>query len=233
MTQMMSMEDTKPFKKKVVRSDMKRLSKLVNFFLLSLFLKVQIKVKKHHDDDLMDDGETQVYITNDDNDSVQTNQDLYLIEQVDGIHESDGDEYVEFELDGSKCEDRGGGGDGSGGGIDDSIDENSLLTAPEFEYVSHRSKPAAKRLRESTATPHEFTTSTTYKRVSGGGGGNSGGDRSLIEFQKKLMQAEFDHMKKLREEKHQLEIAILKADLTHKTLEHQKQMELLNKKLQD
>lgn len=186
---------------------------------------------------------------------MQTNQDLYLIEPVDGITESDNDEYVEFEIDGNKCEDRGSG-DVSGGvaSIDEINDENSLLTAPEFEYVSHRSaKPAAKRLRESTVvTPHEFTTSTTYKRVSSGGSGcGSGSDRSLIEFQKKLMQAEFDHkrklrdekhlleraefdhMKKLRDEKHQLEIAILKADLTHKTLEHQKQMELLNEKLQD
>lgn len=196
--------------------------------------KVQIKVKKqHHDDELLDDGETQVYITNEDGDSIQTSNEMYVIEPIGGgdMTESDGDEYVEFELEGSKSDDRiGGNGDVGGGGIE-SIDENSLLTAPEFEYVSHRSKPAAKRLRESTVTPHEFTTSTTYRRVSGGGG--SGSDRSIIELQKKLMQDEFDHMKKLRDEKHQLEIAILKADLTHKTLEHQKQMELLNKKLQN
>lgn len=193
-------------------------------------------MKKQHEDELLEDCETQVFITTEDGDSIQTNQDVYLI---DGVTESDGDEYVDFEVDGNKCDDRvgsSGGGDMSGGvgSIDEIHDENSLLTAPEFEYVSHHSsKPAIKRLRESTVTPHEFTTSTTYKRVSSGGGGGGSVDRSLIEFQKKLMQAEFDHMKKLRDEKHQLEIAILKADLTHKTLEHQKQMELLNRKLED
>lgn len=226
------------------------LGSVLTYLIFQFYQKVQIKVKKQHDDELLDDGETQVYIANDDGDSMQTNQDLYVIEPIDGIAESDGDEYVEFELDGSKCEDRGSG-DVSGGvaSMDEINDENSLLTAPEFEYVSHRStKPSAKRLRESTVvTPHEFTTSTTYKRLSGGGGI----DRSLIDFQKKLMQAEFDHKKKLRDEKHQLEVAelehqkklrdekhqmemaILKADLTNKTLEHQKQMELMNEKLQD
>lgn len=159
---------------------------------------------------------------------MQMSNERYVLETVGDMTESEGDEYVEFEMDAGKND--GGGGSSSGIGIE-VIDENSLLTAPEFEYVSHRSKPATKRFRESTATPHEFTTSATYKRTSGGGSGNN--DRSLIEFQKKLMQAEFDHMKKLRDEKHQLEIAILKADLTHKTLEHQKQMELLNKKLHD
>lgn len=162
------------------------------------------------------------------------NNEMYVVESCD-MPESDPEDYLEFELDNNtKSEDRrcsgdGGGGDGVGGGRGsssgigiESIDENSLLTATEYEYVNHRSKPAAKRLRESTATPHEFT----YKRV-------STDDRSIIEFQKKLMQAEFDHMKKLRDEKHTLEIAILKADLTNKTLEHQKKMELLNKKLQE
>lgn len=208
-------------------------------------------MKKQHEDELLDDGETQVYIANEDGDSMPANQDLYLIEPVDGITESDNDEYVEFEIEGGKCEDRGSGDISGGGGItnmDDMNDENSLLTAPEFEYVGHRSnKPAAKRLRESAVeTPHEFT---TYKRVSNGGASSSSSDRALIELQKKLMQAEYDHKKKLRDErhqleiaefehtkklrdeKHQLEIAILKADLTNKTLEHQKQMELLNEKL--
>lgn len=195
-------------------------------------------MKKQPDDELLDDGETQVYLTNDDGDSMQANNEMYVIEQVGAgdMTESEGDEYVEFEMEANKSDDRMGGD----GGIE-SIDENSLLTAPEFEYVSsHRSRPAAKRMRESAGTPHEFTTSTTYRRTSGGGGGcgsigvtSSSYDRSLTDLHKKLMQEEFDHKKKLRDEKHQLEIAILKADLTNKTLEHQKQMELLNKKLQE
>lgn len=200
--------------------------------------KVQIKVKKQHDDELLDDGETQVYLTNEDGDSMQAGNEMYVIEQVGGgdMTESEGDDYVEFELDGNKSDDRIGGNGSGGGGSMESIDENSLLTAPEFEYVSHRSKPTVKRMRESTGTPHEFTTSTAYRRVCGSGGITSNytsHERSLIELQKKLLQDEFDHKKKLRDEKHQLECAILKADLTNKTLEHQKQMELLDKKLQD
>lgn len=251
----MNMEDVKPFKKKMVSHPPLQLLNCLNFAsFLTVFLffhfhlpwKVQIKVKNQHDDELLDDGETQVFIATDDGDSMHQ----YVIQPIDEIAESDGEEYVDLEYETPKCEDRGSG-DVSVGvvSMDEINDENSLLTAPEFEYVSHRStKPAAKRLRESTVTPHEFT---TYKRVSNGGCSSSGTDRSLIEFQKKLMQAEFDHkkklrdekhqlevaemehMKKLRDEKHQMEIAILKADLTHKTLEHQKQMELMNEKLHD
>lgn len=199
-------------------------------------------MKRQHDEEQLDDSETQMYLTNDDADSLHAGNEMFVIEQVAGdMTESEGDEYVEFELDGNKSDDRiGGNGDGGAGSIE-SIDENSLLTAPEFEYVAHRPKPSAKRLRESTATPLEFTTTNTYKRVSGSGGGasiaggsNSGSyDRSLLELKKKLLQDEHDHQKKLRDEKHQLELAILRADLTNKTLQHQKQMELLEKKLLD
>lgn len=133
---------------------------------------------------------------------------MYVIEQCEST-ESDADEYVEFELDQSKGDDRS----------IESTEENSLLTANDYEYVRN---PAAKRQRESATYNNS---SPAYKRTPV--------DRSLLEFQKKLMQAEFDDMKKLRHEKHQLEIAILKADLTHRTLEHQKQMELLNKKIHD
>lgn len=57
--------------------------------------------------------------------------------------------------------------------------------------------------------------------------------KELLEFQKELMQHEYDDMQALRAEKHQLEMAILKADLAHKTMEHQKRMEILNKKLKE
>lgn len=136
---------------------------------------------------------------------------MYVIEQCESA-ESDADEYVEFELDQSKADDRS----------IESTEENSLLTSNDFEYVRN---PAVKRQRESAS----FNVSPSYKRAPA----NSADRIALLEFQKKLMQAEFDDMKKLRHEKHQLEIAILKADLTHKTLEHQKQMELLNKKIQE
>lgn len=206
------MEDIKPYKKKMVRITFRD-----NFFLhfsnicyIRQFEKVQIKVKKQDDEEL-DDGESQVYIANDDADSFNVTNEMYVIEPCDG-NESDGDEYVEFELENSKADDRNS---------IESLEDNSLLTPTDYEYVR---KPPIKRRRDSN-TNENSSTSPSYKRIPI--------DRSLIDFQKKLMQMEYDDMKKLRHEKHQLEIAILKADLTHKTLEHQKQMELLNKKLQD
>lgn len=58
-------------------------------------------------------------------------------------------------------------------------------------------------------------------------------DHSLIELQKKLLQAEHDEVRKQRAEKHQLEIAILRAELAHKTMEHQKRMEVMTAKLNE
>lgn len=167
--------------------------------------QVQVKIKKQHEDEI-DENDAQVYIT-DENDPYSGGNEMYVIEPCEST-ESDVEDYVEFELDQSKADDRS----------IESAEENSLLTPNEYEYVR---KPIAKRPRESIT----YEGSPSYKRTSM--------DRSLLEFQKKLMQAEFDDIKKLRHEKHQLEIAILKADLTHKTLEHQKQMELLNKKIQE
>ena len=168
---------------------------------------MQVKVKKTAEEE-EEEVESQVYITNDDQDSYNTGNEMYVIEPCEST-ESDGEEYMEFELENSKADDRS----------IESIEESGSLINTEYEYIR---KPPNKRLRESNA--YEGS-SPSYKRTPV--------DRSLIEFQKKLMQMEFDDIKKLRHEKHQLEIAILKADLTNKTLEHQKQMELLNKKLQE
>lgn len=56
-------------------------------------------------------------------------------------------------------------------------------------------------------------------------------DKELIEFQKQLMQKEFDEVRAMRQEKHKLEIQILTAELKHKFIEHQKQLEFLNKRV--
>lgn len=56
-------------------------------------------------------------------------------------------------------------------------------------------------------------------------------DKDLIEFQKQLMQKEFDELRAMRQEKHKLEMQILTAELKHKYIEHQKQLEFLNKRV--
>lgn len=129
----------------------------------------------------------------------------YVIEPIEA-NDSDQEEYVEFELD-NRHDDRS----------IQSMDENTAMEVNEYELI--RKQPCAKRLRQQSI----LDSSPTFKRTTN--------DNSLIEFQKKLMQLEYEEMRKLRAEKHSLEIAILKAELAHKTMEHQKQMELLNKKL--
>lgn len=167
---------------------------------------MQVKIKKAPQDDL-EESDAQVFITNDDQDSFNTGNEMYVIEPCEST-ESDGEEYMEFELENSKADERS----------TESIEESSSLLNQDYEYIR---RSAHKRLRESNA----YEGSPSYKRAPV--------DHSLLELKKKLMQMEFDDMKKLRHEKHQLEIAILKAELTNKTLEHQKQMELLNKKLHE
>lgn len=54
-------------------------------------------------------------------------------------------------------------------------------------------------------------------------------NRELIDLQKELMRTEFEQKQKCLLAKHQLEMSILKTELAHKTLEHQKRMELLEK----
>lgn len=56
-------------------------------------------------------------------------------------------------------------------------------------------------------------------------------DKELIDFQKELMQREFDEVRAMRQEKHRLEMQILNAELKHKFAEHQKQLEILNKRM--
>lgn len=163
-----------------------------------------MKIKKQADDELDDNDAHQVFITNEDQDSYNTGNEMYVIDQCEST-ESDAEEYV-FEVENCKADDRS----------IEAIEENNSLLNQEYEY-----KTPAKRLRESNT----YDGSPSYKRAAV--------DHTLLDFQKKLMQMEFDDIKKLRHEKHQLEMAILKADLTHKTLEHQKQMELLNKKIQE
>lgn len=175
------------------------------FNFCPLSKKVQLNIKKQDDDG--DEHEAQVYILNDDPDSYNANE-IYVNEQCEST-ESDGEEYVEmYELETSKMDERSL----------ESVEENNSMLNQDYEY---NRRPSAKRQRESLV----YEGSPSYKRAPV--------DRSLLEFQKKLMQMEFDDIRKLRHEKHQLEIAILKAELTNKTLEHQKQMELLNKKLQE
>lgn len=59
-------------------------------------------------------------------------------------------------------------------------------------------------------------------------------DKELVDFQKELMQKEFDEVRAMRQAKHKLEMQILTAELKHKFIEHQKQLEILNKRvLQD
>lgn len=130
----------------------------------------------------------------------------YVIEPIEA-NDSDQEEYVEFELDNSRNDDRS----------IQSLDENAAMEVNEYELI--RKQPSAKRLRQQSL----LECAPAFKQAKQ--------DNSLIEFQKKLMQLEYEEMRKLRAEKHSLEIAILKAELAHKTMEHQKQMELLNKKL--
>lgn len=167
---------------------------------------MQVKIKKQPEE--LDESETRVYISNDAQDPFSQNDEMYVIEPIEAT-ESEPEEYeMEYELENSRHDDRS----------IELTEENSSVLNNEYEYVR---KSTVKRVSE----PNVSDGTPSYKRTSV--------DRSLLEFQKKLMQMEFDDIKKLRHEKHKLEIAILTADLTHKTLEHQKQMELLNKKLQE
>lgn len=57
-------------------------------------------------------------------------------------------------------------------------------------------------------------------------------NKELLELQKQLLEREYNDLYAFRSERHQLEMSILKAELAHKTIEHQKRMDILNKKLQ-
>lgn len=130
--------------------------------------------------------------------------DEYIVEPIDNC-DSDQEEYITYEVERRANDEQ-------------SIEilDDGQMDSPDYEI--YRRNPARKR-------PNDFSTNDLppSKRPSI--------DNSLIEFQKKLLQAEHDETRKLRNEKHMLEIAILKADLAHKTMEHQKRMEVLSKKL--
>lgn len=166
---------------------------------------MQVKIKKQPDE--LDESETRVYISNDAQDPFNNPDEMYVIEPIEAT-ESEPEDFMEYELENSRHDDRS----------IELTEENSSILNNEYEYIR---KTSVKRVSE----PNVSDGTPSYKRISL--------DRSLIEFQKKLMQMEFDDIKKLRHEKHQMEMTILKAELTHKTMEHQKQMELLNKKLQE
>lgn len=58
-------------------------------------------------------------------------------------------------------------------------------------------------------------------------------NRELLEMQKQLLEREYNDLHSFRLERHQLEMSILKTELAHKTIEHQKRMDILNKKFQN
>lgn len=55
-------------------------------------------------------------------------------------------------------------------------------------------------------------------------------NKEIVELQKELMQREHNQLKQMRIEKHQMELSLLKTEIAHRTLEHQKRMEILEKK---
>lgn len=138
-----------------------------------------------------------------DEDRLMLMPDEYIVEPID-TGDSDQEEYITYEVERR--------GDEQSIEI---LDDNQMDSN---DYEIYRRNPVRKR-------PSEFNTNDLppSKRPAT--------DNSLVELQKKLLQSDHDEMRKLRNEKHMLEIAILKAELAHKTMEHQKRMEVLTKKL--
>lgn len=135
--------------------------------------------------------------------SNEPNNDMYVVEPIPQEIDSD-EEYVEFEVETSKNDER-------------NVDcEEVSMDDPEYdiEQLKHQRKETAM-----------FNVMQATNRAPV--------DRSLIELQKTLMKLEYEEIRKMRVEKHQLEVAILKAELAHKTMEHQKRMEVLNKNLSE
>lgn len=140
----------------------------------------------------------------------ENNEQMYVIEPIpqELDTDDDDDDYIEFELDANRGDERT---------HDLTNDDSYGVQQSEFD-----TELTKKRKQTKIFDPLEMTGKATTVT-----------DRSLIEFQKKLMQMEFDELRKFRAEKHQLEVAILKAELAHKTIEHQKRMEILSKKLNE
>lgn len=151
-----------------------------------------------------EDYDEKLMIQSEENTVFNTSDGMYVIEP---IHcdptDSEQEEYVEI--------------DG-----DDTLEEYEQLDGTEYEVV-HKAK--RKRLNPLNVVDINNGSRSNVSQ--------STPDKSVIELQKKLLQVEHDEILKQRAEKHQLEISILKAELAHKTMEHQKRMELLSKQLSD
>lgn len=165
----------------------------------------QMRIKKQpHDSD--EDYEEKLMVASEENSIFNTSDGMYVIEPIQcDPTDSEQEEYVEI--------------DG-----DEILEDYEQLDGTEYELV-HKAK--RKRLNplnvvdmNNGSRPSMPLSQPTQ-------------DKSVIELQKKLLQAEHDEILKQRAEKHQLEISILKAELAHKTMEHQKRMELLSKQLSD
>lgn len=165
----------------------------------------QMRIKKQsHDSD--EEYEEKLMVTSEENTIFNTSDGMYVIEPIQcDPTDSEQEEYVEI--------------DG-----DETLEDYEQLDGTEYELV-HKAK--RKRLNPLNVV-HMNNGSRPSMPVS-----QPTQDKSVIELQKKLLQAEHDEILKQRAEKHQLEISILKAELAHKTMEHQKRMELLSKQLSD
>lgn len=166
---------------------------------------IQMHVKKQqHDSD--EEYEEKLMVTSEENTIFNSSDGMYVIEPIQcDATDSEQEEYVEI--------------DG-----DETLEDYEQLDGTEYELV-HKSK--RKRLNPLNVVDQNDTSRSIVPSS------NVTPDKSLVELQKKLLQAEHDEMLKQRAEKHQLEISILKAELAHKTMEHQKRMELLSKQLTD
>lgn len=143
-------------------------------------------------------------IQSEDNTIFNTSDGMYVIEPIQcDPTDSEQEEYVEI--------------DG-----DDTLEEYEQLEGTEYELV-HKTK--RKRLNPLNVVDMNNGSRSVVSHITP--------DKSVIELQKQLLQAEHDEIIKQRAEKHQLEISILKAELAHKTMEHQKRMEVLSKQLSD
>lgn len=95
---------------------------------------------------------------------------------------------------------------------DDKIDERSI------ELINFEDEAI-----DSPVRTHHKSTATLQLHTA---------NKELLEMQKTLLEREYNDLYAFRLERHQLEMSILKAELAHKTMEHQKRMDILNKKLQ-
>lgn len=164
---------------------------------------MQVK-KQPHDSD--EDYEEKLMVTSEENTIFNTSDGMYVIEPIQcDPTDSEQEEYVEIDN-------------------EEILEDYEQLDGTEYELVH---KPKRKRLNPLNVVDMNNTSRPAVPLL------HAAPDKSIIELQKKLLQDEYDEIIKQRAEKHQLEISILKAELAHKTMEHQKRMELLSKQLSD